>query len=285
MNLVGKIFVVLILVMSIMFMSFAVVIFATHTNWKAEAAKLEKEKKDLKDAFDRLTAEKKALVGELEEELSRRQREIISLTEEVGKLAKENKDSKDDLTKLTEDREQAIQAVKVSHRDQADLRAEVEGLRKDLRKSQEEWASLYTAYVEKTDEANSLALRLATYRSVGEQLAKDYRDAIVVLKKHGLIPVPDKYTGPPKGVQGLVTEVRPNGWIEISIGEDSGILRGHKLDIVRNFDGRSSYIGKVEVVRTEPDRAAAVVIPEFRRGTVQRDDKVEYIDTNEFSVN
>jgi len=286
MNLVGKIFVILILIMSIMFMSFAVVIYATHTNWKERAAKLDADYKEAQKKVQQITTEKNDLETNLKEEISRRQGAINNLATKVEELEKQNKEFKDELTKLNENKEQTIAVVKLSHESQANLRAEVEGLRKNLRESQEKWAGLYTQYVAKTDEAHDLALKLSTYRSVGERLAKDYRDAVDVLKKHGLKPVPDMYTGiPPKGAGGIVTEVRPNGWIEISIGEDSGIMKGHRLDIVRNLDDRSSYIGKIEIVRTEPDRAAAVIMPEFRRGTVQRGDKVEYIDLNALSAN
>ncbi len=286
MNLVGKIFVILIFVMSLVFMSFAVVIYATHSNWKERAAKLDTDLKDAQKKVQIITTEKEERLKELNEEISRRAAELGKLLTKVTELEKDNKQLRDDQVKLKEQETLAIETVKLSHESQANLRSEVEGLRKDLRVSQEQWAEFYTIYVAKTDEANDLALKLATYRSVGERLAKDYRDAVDVLKKHGLKPVPDLYTGmPPKGVEGIVTEVRPNGWIEISLGEDSGILKGHRLDIVRNLGGRHSYIGKVEIVRTEPDCAAAIVLPEFRRGTVQRDDKVEYIDMNEFSAN
>ena len=37
MNILGKIFVFAVFIMSLVFMSFAVAIFASHTNWKAEA--------------------------------------------------------------------------------------------------------------------------------------------------------------------------------------------------------------------------------------------------------
>jgi uncharacterized protein YlxW (UPF0749 family) len=42
MNLVGKIFVFLIFSMSVVFMSFAVMIYATHTNWKDEVLRTER---------------------------------------------------------------------------------------------------------------------------------------------------------------------------------------------------------------------------------------------------
>ena len=41
MNLLGKIFVVLILIMSLMFMTMALMVFATHKNWKEEISRTE----------------------------------------------------------------------------------------------------------------------------------------------------------------------------------------------------------------------------------------------------
>ena len=43
MNTIGKIFVFAVLIMSVVFMSFAVAIFASHTNWKKESEDLQKE--------------------------------------------------------------------------------------------------------------------------------------------------------------------------------------------------------------------------------------------------
>jgi hypothetical protein len=268
-----------------MFMGLSVAIYATHTNWKKRSeeasAKLqesETQKKQLAEARDKMKQE-------FNEELSRRRETIANLETKVEELTKENKKYNDELVQLNEDKEKGIASVKLSHESMQSLRAEVDGLRKDLRKAQEDWAELNTELVAKTDEAHKLALQLTTYRSVGEKLLQDYRDAVDVLKKHGLKPFPDLYTGiPPKGIQGLVTEVRPKGWVEISIGEDSGLVRGHELDVVRNIDGRSSYIGKIKVERTEADRAVATILPEFRRGTVQRGDSVEFINIAELTV-
>jgi len=59
MTLIGKIFTMLILVMSIVFMSFAVMVFATHKNWKEQALTL---KQQVQDAY----TTNNALRGELE---------------------------------------------------------------------------------------------------------------------------------------------------------------------------------------------------------------------------
>jgi len=285
MNLVGKIFVVLIFVMSVVFMSFAVVIYATHTNWRARATALEEKLKTVEKDLTDATNTRQRLEVELGEELARRADSIGKLKGEIG-----------DLNGQIIRQQEELDASKVKVTNQLDALAkdveqldvfqkEVDGLRERLLKSQTEWATLHANYIRKTDEAHSRAIQLAKFRSVGAQLAKDYGDAVAVLKIHDLKPDPALYAGPPKGIRGTVTEVRPNGWVEISIGEDSGILVGHKLDIVRNVGGRSSYIARIKVERTEPDRAAAIIIPETRRGNIQREDRVEYIDTYEFSAN
>ncbi len=285
MNTIGKMFIGLIFIMSIMFMGFSVVIYATHTNWKARCAQLETALSESKTKAKQLLDARDEIQRGLTEEVNRRATVIANLTTKVEELDKDNTAFKDELAQLKGDKEQGIAAVKLSHETQVMLRTEVDGLRKDLRSAQEDWATLYTELVAKTDEAHALALQLATYRSVGEKLTQDYQDAIEVLRKHGLKPVPGDYTGvPPTGVQGVVTEVRPNGWVEISIGADSGLMKGHRLDVVRNLDGRSSYIGKIEIEQTQPDRSAARILPEYRRGTVQRDDVVDNIATGELSA-
>lgn len=280
MKLVGQIFILLILLMSVLFMALSVMIYSTHTNWKDRADKLSKQLAECKTTSQQLLDQRSDIERGLNEELSRRVAEIAKLTTRTDELDKENKQYKEELTKLNEQKEEGIAAVKLSHESLSALRAEVEGLRKDLRKSQEDWASLNSSLVAKTDEAHGLAMKLANFRSVSERLAKDYQDACDVLTKLGEKPIPSLYNGiPPKNIEGIVTEVRPNGWVEISVGEDSGVMKGHRLDVVRDLGGRQSYIGKIEVVQTAPDRAAATVLPEFRRGTVQRDDIIKLIGT------
>jgi hypothetical protein len=285
MNTLGKLFIVLIFVMSIMFMSFSVVLYATHTNWKNQT-------EEKKIALDKVTSELNALKKQkadmetaLNLEIQRKEKVIASLTTKASEITDENNKFRDDLAKLEEQVAQQVVAVQKSHEDTEKLRERLDGKSKALWDAQQDWAKMATELIQKTDEAHTLALQVSTYQSVGAKLASDYRDAVEVLKKHGLKPSPDLYSGiPPKDIRGLVTEVRPKGMIEISVGADAGLVKGHRLDVVRHLEGRSSYIGKIEIIKTEADRSAAVILPEFRRGTVQRDDSVEYIDVNELSA-
>ena len=74
MNIIGKIFVFAVFVMSLVFMSFAVAVYSTHTNWQAE----------IQRTADQVQAGKPlGYKAQLEE--AKKERE--SLTKEIGKLA------------------------------------------------------------------------------------------------------------------------------------------------------------------------------------------------------
>ena len=62
--------------------------------------------------------------------------------------------------------------------------------------------------------------------------------------------------------------------MEISIGADDGLLKGHKMEVVRMGGGASVYVGRIEVMRTTPDRAVCRVIPDMLKSPIQRGDRV-----------
>jgi hypothetical protein len=69
MSLVGKIFTMLILVLSIVFMAFAMMVFATHRNWKTTAAALQTKL----TAADQANRDAKELLTRVQNELAREQ--------------------------------------------------------------------------------------------------------------------------------------------------------------------------------------------------------------------
>jgi hypothetical protein len=92
-----------------------------------------------------------------------------------------------------------------------------------------------------------------------------------VLRKFNLKGEPAVYQDTPtKGVMGIVTAALAGGYIQISLGQDDGLLVGHRLDAYR----QSTYLGKIEVIQTRPDQAVCKVLPEFRKGTIQVNDRV-----------
>ena len=282
MNLLGRLLIVLIFVGSIMLMSFSVVLYATHTNWRERSQNLTQQLGQKEQELTTLRAQKAAMEAALNLEINRQRARTIDLADRVRLLTQDNDEKQGQLAELNATRAQEVATVEAALEETERLRVRLDGASRALHDAQNDWVDMSSQLVRKIDEAHSLSLQLVTFQSVTAQLANDYADAVEVLRKHGLSADPALYTQvPPSGIHGTVTEIRPRGFIEISIGSDSGLVRGHQLDIVRNRDGRSSYVGKVEIAETAPDRAVARVMPEFRRGVVQRGDEVTYIELNE----
>lgn len=285
MNLLGRLLIVLILVGSIVFMSFAVVLYATHTNWKKRADDLQSQLTAKNDEFNKLQSAKSSMESALKLEGTRQADRVSSLSEKVRQLTGDNEQANNELAQLKEQLATQTAAVQASHETAEKLRGRLDGASKAQFDAQNQWVDMSTQLTKKIDEVHSLALQVTTYQSVCAGLAKDYADAVEVLRKHGLSADPALYTSrPPDGIRGVVTEVRPKGIVEVSVGSDSGLVKGHQLDVIRNLEGRSSYVGKIEITDTSPDRAVARVMPEFRRGVVQRDDEITYIDVSELTA-
>ena len=83
MNLVGKIFIVLIFVMSILFMGFVVAVYATHTNWRDRVINpdtgLEAQLKNVQLEVERLTNQMTKTEQELATEKAARQNQLGKL--------------------------------------------------------------------------------------------------------------------------------------------------------------------------------------------------------------
>ena len=281
MNAVGRIFIVLIFIMSLIFMSFTVAVYSVSNNWKATADKLKGDLTKAQSDRSRLENEKKELEKNCDELLTAKGNEIAGLHAQLLQFQTDNTMQQEDLVRLQNAINIATQTIKTTHESLQVAQAEQTTLRNEFRKTQLDWNDLLTDFIKKTDEAHDLSMKLGNLESVSQELVKQYANAKAVLDLVGMKPVPELYTGiPPYLVTGRVTEVRPTGLVEVTIGEDSGLMKGHQLDVYRKSDdGRDIYLGVVEVLLTEPNRAAARIMPEYRKGTVQAGDIV----TSEFS--
>ena len=279
MNLLGKLFIVMIFIGSIVLASFTVVLHSTHKNWREEANNLSATLQTLTQELADLQRQRDAMVAALELQIRTEAARNISLSEQIRRLTQENEEAKREVARLMEEEAEKRAQVATANLNIQLLREQLEGVTGALRDAQIEWMEMSTELVRQMDEAHGLAIQLTNYRTTASNLAEEFRSAMEVLRLFGLQPDPALYPAmPPAGVRGVITEVRqPGGWVEISIGTDSGLARGHQLDVVRTIDGRTVLVGKIEVVDPIADRASARIIPEFRLGVVQRGDEVKYI--------
>ena len=267
MNKLGPIFVFAVLIMSVVFMSFAVAIFSSHTNWKAKSEELQKE-------FDRVEAERKqkeAAITKLNEDIAAsiaaRDKVVAALqaalVEKNGELAKlqEKRDEKlneldakvTDLAKAKLERDAAAQQI-------VKLRSEIKELQQDLQDKVNRGAELAAKLHQSESELSMVSERR-------DQLERQVVNARQVLEENGLSLLSPRTNIPE--VDGVVTAVSDN-LVEVSIGSDDGLQKGHELEVFR----ADQYLGRLKVVSVTPDRAVVRILKDYARGIVQRGDRV-----------
>ena len=104
-------------------------------------------------------------------------------------------------------------------------------------------------------------------------LAKDVARADELLRKLGYDKNRD-YSDVPPDVDGVIMATPGANLVEISIGSDQGLIKGHLLEVYRIGGGQSTYVGRIEVVKTTPDRAVCKIDPKFQKSNMMVGDRV-----------
>lgn len=277
MNLVGKIFVVLIFVLSLVLMSLTLTVYVTHTNWRLvadnndtsqgipmgykqqlEAANAENEElrvqnDELKEQIDtEMENRRKALAG-LETTLAAQKEELVKLQEEIDKSRESIRTSIANV-KASQDRANQLTEENTNIRDQvAKLVLERD---KEVKKN-----------VEMTDKLNEVQREIGDLQKRSESLASELAAAKQVMSYLNIKPDVQYYASmsAPSGLMGRVLAVNTDRkMVEISVGSDDGVREGHQFD-VQTADG-SGYVGRINVVEVQPDRAVCNNVPGYDNG-------------------
>jgi len=287
MTLLGKVFTGLILVMSVLFLGLAISVYATHVNWRkvvsnpspaaGEKPGLEQQLKLQQDVNTQLKDQQQKLLNSLALEQQARRFALAALETKLKARSEELERVQQELATLTNTEGVTAGALVAAQTELTNVMNEVKALRDSVRQAQQDVDHQFAIVVKTTDEINQM-------RRVKEDLearqgplvatvaamksALDKMGVGVDVEQDGTVRT-DVDRIPPR-VDGIVVTVGEKNLIEISIGEDDGILVGHQLDVYRD----DAYLGKVKIVRTSPDRAVAEIIPEFKRGTIRKGDRV-----------
>jgi len=267
-NVLGKIFVFGVFVMSLMLMSFAVAIYSSHVNWQEVAKKKQEdldkakaEETSLNQEITRLTANVATSEAARDQVIAKFQQALIEKDKELKTL----KDARDD--KLTEMQKKIADLATV----EADLtraREEVTKLQAEVREKQQKVDSQVTRAAEIAGQLHEKESFLEIANERKAQLEKQVAQARLLLKQTGL-----SLDSLPKDrvptMNGVVMAVADDA-IEVSLGFDDGLQTGHQIEVYRNDE----YLGRAIVKSVKPDRAIAVLVREYSRGIVQRGDKV-----------
>jgi len=284
MNLVGKIFVVVILVMSVVFMSFAMAVYATHKNWRdvvvneqASATKplglapqlrdASARNTDLKNQLDKAIKERDAAIvakdqvrSKLENELDVERKDRRNL--EAG-YAQEKKDARD-----------AVAAMSATQKNAADYRQELDKKRTEVLEAQQDRDKHFKEVVRLTDDLHQATNEKDQLRKRMEDLSKDLAKAREALRYFDINENTDYKSKNAPRIDAVVLATPGVGLIEISLGSDAGLRKGHLLEVYRTIGGHNTYVGRVEVVKTASDKSVCKTDPKFQNSNVMVGDRV-----------
>lgn len=280
MDILGKIFVFAIFIMSLVFMSFSVAIYATHTNWREEITRTAAEAgpgkpvgyqaqlKQAKEERDRLTTQINDLVRKVSESelvrdqvIAQVQSALKEKNEELSKLQTAEAENEKNLQEATKQRDESVQQL-------TKLSGEIEELRGRI---QEEQSKVDAAVKRSSSLADELHQKQAFLQIADErrkQLEEQVANARELLKAAGLDPnaVPADQL---PALEGSVSAVGQD-MVEISLGGHDGLRKNIDLEVYRDAE----YVGRVRVIDVMPDKAFARPIKDYMKDAIRRGDRV-----------
>ena len=266
----GQTLTLLILIMSICFFVIAIMVGATHRNWKSAA---EKAKQVASSAQARLD-EAKSQTGEKQKLLAAekfsRAMQIAQLESQLKRATEEYRAKEEQLRKETEISQQLVSQLEQSEKRLAQQDQEVSALKQRNSTLVDEIADKFAMVQNLTNQQFELSNRLESV----EQLNKDLNENLAVKDRvmgaNGLTDTDftDDITPP---VDAFIVKVNDRGdAIGISAGTDDGLRVGHEFDIYRG----DRYVGKARITRVDHDVSVGRTIKDFMKDRVRKGDHV-----------
>lgn len=273
MTFVGKIFIVLILIMSTLFMGLSIMVYATHRNWKDEVTN---PTTGLRTRLQQARDENQKLVTQIDEQRNRlaieraARRQALAVAEtRAQQLDQQLRSREAQYQELLTQQRTAIAAVENSQRQLDELSSQVQSLQTqlvDAQRDRDEQFAKVRDLTERWNQAQGVLSRLEQRnQDLTEQLAKA-SDVLSAYELTADTPV----TNIPPPLDGEVLSVGKE-LVTVSLGQDDGLRRGHTLEVSR----QDKYLGRVVVTEVNPDQAVGRILPGYQRGPIREGDRVQ----------
>lgn len=272
MSFLGKIFVVLIFIMSIIFMTLAATVYGTHRNWEAVAKQREAALQEKEVEFRALQDEYNRVAGELERQVAAGLQQVRKLETERERLTGRNVQIQAEVDQLTEANRVAAAAVASTQEDNARIAQENDGLRTETRENQSAADVAFRQALAATESVNQLQGDVEVLGERNAELVQENARMTTVMRENDIDPALPVDAVKPQ-VDGFVSAVRRRGsslLVEVTIGSDDGLQVGHTVEVFRN----AKYLGRIQILKTSPDRAVGRVDSKFQEGRIQEGDRV-----------
>jgi len=282
MSLIGKIFIVAILIMSIVFMSLSLMVYATHRNWRElvenpPSAASQSKPLGLRHQLSQMQDQNRQLVNEINRlqrslamERAARQQSIAVLETRASSQQQQLTAKQSEVEQLRGQQDAAVNAMTSAQSNLTRLNDVVAKMREEIRDTQEDRNTQFNEVVKLYDQLNDHRRAEETLKERNREMVMRLAKMNRVLERNAMNEDTPLHDVPPR-VDGIVTELRSDNLVEVSLGSDDGLRVGHKLEVFREG---GIYLGRVVVTDTDPNRSVARVIREFRQGRIRKGDRV-----------
>jgi hypothetical protein len=275
MNWLGKVFVVLILIMSLIFMGLSMAVYATHKNWREVIEGpngLRQQLDEARAANEQLKNEHNRLVETLTREKEAAEQQLAKLETERVALADRNVQIQTELDQLRQQQREHIAAVASTQALNEGLSNEATGLRQQIRNEQQARDAAFAKTLEATEAVHQLTGQYESALERSKQLTRQVSGMTFILREQGIDPATEPGAVVPT-VDGVVSQVRRTAGaqlVEVTIGADDGLKAGNTVEVFRG----SKYLGRVEILQTSPDKSVGRVDRRFQQGQILEGDRV-----------
>lgn len=278
MNLIGKIFVLIILLLSMLFMVLAMAVYSTQKNWKDAYQASQKSLQQQRTDYGKLDSAYKLMESNLQRDLDAANQQLSKAESELVALNARNEDIQTEVNDLKQERRDATTAVASTQANAERLASENTVLQKDIIDAQEAADRSFAATVDATSELNDSEVKLASATETIGDLTEQVAGMTEIMRNEGLDPATRVGDSKPR-VGGYISSIRRRAGdetIELTIGSDDGIKRGHTVEVYRSTGepGQSKWLGRAVVLSTDGDRSYARILPELKKGRIQEGDRV-----------
>ena len=275
----GRLLVVLLLVLSVCFMSLALAVFSATTNWR-ELARQRQEAVEAADKSAREAEEQfKIRLADVTSRLDTTKEELDLKIGQNEQLGQELQLARNEITaaKTAVDTQTEVAKLAAAEADARKAESLAARVRNETLNTQ--FAAVNARLRAIEDELFAKEGTLETAVARNGDLLDELGAVRSFLRENGLNP--ENAFGadePAPEVEGVVTAVQDSSsgsqtFVAISLGSDDGLRRGDELVVVSD-EGGGKYLGTIRLIETRPDEAVGEVIGRNPTGLFQKGNRV-----------
>jgi len=286
MSFVGKVLVVVQVVLSICFMGFAGAVFTAQHNWRAESMKFKENAENIQKNMTALESE----YGNYKTEATQKMNAALS-AEQTAKAANvvlqnQNKSYQNQLETVRAERDTSVAQAETTG-EEAKFRRQESGRQRVVNKTLHDTVNDLRAKIKNLEDTIfTQSIREKNLVAKHTKVLNELKYLNKIVANLGIDPKDPAIAGmksPPPSVEGLILNTKKdkqNGtkFVEVSLGSDDGLSKGHQLFVYRfgtkENGNRPKYLGKIELVYVDPDKAVGTVIDAAKNGVIEKGDHV-----------